>query len=188
MGVVNNSFTNSSTSLFLARYLRYIVDFLVTPLTPVQIVLAHTIASILRGLLVGFLIYIISLGFGVLPWAHPLEGILLLILSGFLFAELGIIAAIYSDNFDGLAMFTSLIVTPLIYLGGLFYPVAALPPLWQTISLFNPLAYMIDGFRYAALGTSDIPFIRSFSLTFIFASALFVWAFILVSKGHNLRT
>lgn len=188
MGVINNSFANSSSSLFMSRYLGQIVDLLVTPLTPPQFIFAYTVAAMLRGLLVGAAVFCISLLFAPLPWVHPFLGLLMATLASFLFAQLGLIAAIYSNSFDALSMYSNFIILPLVYLGGVFYPISILPPFWAGLSRLNPLLYLIDGFRHAVLGTGDLSLAVSFGLTFLMAVALFIWAAALIATGHKLRS
>jgi ABC-2 type transport system permease protein len=188
MGVINNAFANTSSSLFMSRYLGQIVDLLVTPLTPPQIIFAYTLAAMLRGLLVGVAVAGISLFFAPLPCAHPLLMVLMACLASFLFAQLGLIAAIYSNTFDALSMYSNFILLPLIYLGGVFYPLSILPPFWAGLSRFNPLLYLIDGFRHAILGRGDIPLPLSFGVTAALAGGLFLWAAILIATGYKLRS
>ena len=127
MGVINNSFANAASSLFMSRYLGNIVDLLVTPLTPTQFILAYTLAAMLRGLAVGVVVWLISLCFATLPWAHPLLVVAMAVLASFLFAQCGMITALYANSFDSLAMYTNFMLLPLIYLGGVFYPISILP-------------------------------------------------------------
>ncbi len=187
MGIINNSFANTSSSLFMSRYLGNIVDLLVAPITPAQIILAYTLAAMLRGMLVGSVITLIALGFAPLPWVHPGLCVLMALLSSFLFAQFGLIAAIYANNFDSLSMFTNFLLLPLIYFGGVFYPVSILPPLWEGLSRCNPLFYLIDGFRFALLGVGDNPFWISCGAASLMAAGLFLWAAILIATGHRLR-
>ncbi len=187
MGVINNSFSNVASSLFMSRYLGNIVDLLVTPVTPTQFIMAYTMAAMLRGLAVGLIVWVISCLFATLPWAHPFAAIGMACLASFLFAQFGIIAAIHADNFDSLSMYTNFIILPLIYLGGVFYPISILPPLWSKLSHLNPLFYLIDGFRYALLGVGDLPFATSFGVVMTMAILLFFWAASLISKSYRLR-
>ena len=187
MGIINNSFANVSTSLFMSRYLGNIVDLLVAPITPAQLILAYTLAAMIRGLLVGSVITLISLGFAPLPWVHPELCLLMVILASFLFAQFGIIAAIYSNTFDSLSMFNNFIILPLIYFGGVFYPISILPPFWEQVSRINPLFYLIDGFRFAILGVGDASPLFSFGFSLALALSLFVWAAVLIAKGYRLR-
>ncbi|PLX84031.1 MAG: ABC transporter [Desulfuromonas sp.] len=188
MGVINNSFANTSSSLFMSRYLGNIVDLLVTPVTPPQIILAYTLAAMIRGLCVGLSVWIISTLFADLPWAHPLAAVAMACLASVLFAQFGMVAAIFANNFDSLSMFSNFIILPLIYLGGVFYPISILPAPWAALSHLNPLLYLIDGFRHAILGVGDIPLATAFAVTGAMALALFVWVAALIGRGYRLRT
>jgi ABC-2 type transport system permease protein len=188
MGVINNSFSNAASSLFMSRYLGNIVDLLVTPLTPAQFIMAYTLAAMLRGLAVGGVVWLISLGFATLPWAHPLLVVAMAVLASFLFAQCGIITALYANSFDSLAMYTNFILLPLIYLGGVFYPISILPPAWAGLSHLNPLFYLIDGFRHALLGQGDLSFATAFAVSTLMALALFAWAAFLIGRSYRLRS
>lgn len=187
MGIINNSFSNVASSLFMSRYLGNIVDLMVTPITPSQFILAYTLAAMIRGLAVGLIVWLISTLFASLPWAHPFAALLMAALASFLFAQFGIIAAIYANNFDALAMYTNFIILPLIYLGGVFYPISILPSVWAGLSHLNPLFYLIDGFRHALLGRGDLPFLVSFAVGCGLAAVLFLWAAVLIGKSYRLR-
>lgn len=188
MGVINNSFANASSSLFMSRYLGNIVDLLVTPITPPQFIMAYTLASMLRGLVVGLVVWVISTFFAGLPWVNPAAAILMAGLASFLFAQFGLIAAIYSDSFDALSMYNNFIILPLIFLGGVFYPLSILPEPWKGISHFNPILYLIDGFRHAILGVGDISLWAAFAVSALMAAVLFAWAALLIGKGYKLRS
>jgi ABC-2 type transport system permease protein len=188
MGVITNSFANSSSSLFMSRYLGNIVDLLVTPLTPAQFILAYTLAAMIRGLLVGAAVLAISVFFAPLPWVHPVAAVLMACLASFLFSQFGLIAAIYANNFDSLSMYNNFVILPLIYLGGVFYPVSILPPLWEGVSRLNPLLYLIDGFRHALLGVGDTSLETAFGISAAIALALFAWASLLIGRGSRLRS
>lgn len=188
MGIINNSFSNVASSLFMSRYLGNIVDLLVTPVSPTQLIMAYTLAAMLRGLAVGLIVWLISCLFASLPWAHPLAAIAMAMLASFLFAQFGIIAAIHANTFDSLAMYTNFIILPLIYLGGVFYPISILPPVWSSLSHLNPLFYLIDGFRYALLGVGDLPFALSFGVAAGMALLLFLWAASLIATSYRLRS
>ena len=188
MGVINNSFANSSSSLFMSRYLGGIVDLLVTPVTPPQFIFAYTLAAMIRGLLVGTMVWLISMLFAGLPWDAPLLVLLMAMLASFLFAQFGLIAAIYAHNFDTLTMFNNFLILPLIYLGGVFYPISILPDPWGKLSYLNPLFYLIDGFRHALIGVGDTSYYLSFGVSIGLAGALFGWAAWLIGKGYRLRS
>jgi ABC-2 type transport system permease protein len=188
MGVINNSFANTSSSLFMSRYLGNIVDLLVTPVTPTQFILAYTLAAMLRGFLVGVAVWAISLFFAELPWPNPLAALVMAGLASFLFAQFGLIAAIYANNFDSLSMYSNFLLLPLIYLGGVFYPISILPPVWASLSHLNPLFYLIDGFRHAILGVGDLSLATAFGVGVFLAFGLFGWAALLIGKGYRLRS
>jgi len=188
MGVINNAFANTSSSLFMSRYLGNIVDLLVTPVSPSQFILAYTLAAMIRGLLVGTAVWAISLFFADLPWADIPAALAMATLSSFLFAQFGLIAALYASSFDSLAMYTNFILLPLIYLGGVFYPISILPPAWAGLSHLNPLFYLIDGFRHAVLGVGDLSLETAFGVGALIALALFAWAALLIGRGYRLRS
>lgn len=187
MGVLNNAFANSSFSLFISRYLGHIVDLLVTPLGPAQFIMAYTIASMLRGLVVGFAVLFISSFFTTLPVHNAVLALLMASLASFMIAQLGIIAGIYSETFEAISMYTTFLLLPLIYLGGMFYPISILPPFWQQLSRFNPLFYTIDGFRHCLVGVGDASIPTSFAVTGGLSILLFLWAAYLIGSGFKLR-
>jgi ABC-2 type transport system permease protein len=188
MGVINNSFANCSSSLFMSRYLGGIVDLLVTPVSPPQFILAYTLAAMLRGTLVGVVTWLISTLFATLPWSHPLLAVLMAILASLLFAQFGLIAAIFAKNFDTLSMYSNFLILPLTYLGGVFYPISILPSPWGNLSYLNPMFYLIDGFRHAILGVGDVSFTAAFAVSGTLAGGLFVWAAWLIGNGKGLRS
>lgn len=188
MGVINNSFANTSSSIFFSRYIGSIVDLLVTPITPRQMILAFTLAAMIRGLLVGASVLLIALCFTPLQWAHPWMALGMVSLASFLFSQLGIVAAIYSNSFDHLSMYNNFLLLPMIYLGGLFYPVSQLPHFWAQISKGNPIFYMVDGFRQAIIGYGDMSLLVDFSITTVISAVLFSWAAVLIHQGKRMRT
>jgi ABC-2 type transport system permease protein len=187
MGVVNNAFANSSSSIFFSRYIGNIVDLLVTPLSPAQFLGAYTLAAVFRGALVGIATLGVSLFFTSLPFSFPLTALIMIFLASFVFAQFGIIAGIYSNTFDNISMYTNFLILPLIYTGGLFYPVSELPPFWRWVSLVNPLTYMIDGFRKAMIGVGSTPLWLDFTVTLSLAVVFFLWAWWLIRSGYKLR-
>lgn len=187
MGVMNNSFANTSSSLFFYRFMNNIVELLTIPISPLRFALAFTMAAVLRGMIVGAVVWVISLFFTSLPWANPVGAITMLLLASFLFAQFGIIAAIYSATFDHLSMYTNFLILPLIYLGGMFYPISMLPDGWRQFSAFNPIYYLMDGFRQAVLGRGENPFSLDLGVTIAMAIALGAHATYLIWKSKKLR-
>jgi len=188
MGVINNSFSNSASSLFMSRYLGNIVDLLVTPITPPQFIFAYTLAAMIRGLAVGLVVWLVSTFFATLPWQNPLAAVAMAALASFLFAQFGIIVALYASSFDSLSMYTNFLILPLIYLGGVFYPISILPAPWSSLSHLNPMFYLIDGFRSAILGVGDLPLWLAFLVAGAMSAALFAWAFYLIGRSHRLSS
>ncbi len=188
MGVINNSFANTASSLFMSRYLGNIVDLLVTPITPPQLILAYTIAAMIRGLSVGIVVWLVSTFFAGLPWDAPLTAIGMATMASLLFAQCGLVVAIYASSFDSLSMYTNFLILPLIYLGGVFYPISILPEPWGKLSHLNPMFYLIDGFRTAILGVGDLPLWLSFLVAGIMSALLFIWVVFLIGRGHRLSS
>ncbi len=187
MGVLNNAFANSSSSLFISRYLGNIVDILVTPIGSTAFIAAFTLAAMVRAILVGLVVYGVSLFFTTLPWAYPLQAMGIVLLASFVFSQFGILAAIFSKNFDTLSMFTNFLLLPLIYLGGLFYPVSEIPEPWRSFSHFNPLYYLIEGFRLAVLGQGTVTFTQVWIIMGSLGVLLFGSAATIITKGYKLR-
>lgn len=170
MGVVNNAYANSSTSLFMARMDRSIENMITCPLSPLQLVTAFVIGGLMRGLVVGILTLVVGIFMVDLQVHHWPHTILVIALSSILFSSLGILSALWAEGWDQIATFTTFIITPFIYLGGVFYSIHMLPVFWQKLSLFNPIFYLVDATRWAVLGRSDLPY--WYSLVFLAATAL----------------
>lgn len=187
MGIVNNSFANVSSSLFLSRYMGSIVDLLVTPLTPLQFIMAYSLAGVIRGLLIGVMVLAAGLCFTSFAWANPFWTFAIAFLSSFLFSQFGFLAAVFSKSFDTLTMFTNFLILPLIYLGGLFYPVEHLPHPWSQIAMLNPLAYLISAFRKSILGIDGAGYFITLGIAGFFCVGFFVANWLIVKTGYRLR-
>jgi ABC-2 type transport system permease protein len=187
MGVINNSFANTSSSLFMSRHLGSIADLLVMPVSSKQIVAAYTLAGMLRGLLVGGVVGLISTQFAVLPWVYPWHAALMAIIASMLFSLLGLIAGTFANSFDGLSLYINFIILPLVFLGGVFYPISILPPFWRFVSQCNPLFYLLDGFRHALLGIGDIPMGLAFTLSGGLTLALFIATIYILEHSTRFR-
>ena len=188
MSLLQNAFSNSSSSLVQSKVMGNIVFLLLTPLSYIQFFIAFLVASILRGIFVGFVIYIVALFYVDLPINHPFFVISFAILGGGLLGTFGIIAGIWSDRFDQMAAFGNFVIMPLSFLSGVFYSIHSLPEIWQSISKLNPFFYMIDGFRYSFIGKAD----GSIFVGLIYLSALsFVsWfvTYLLYKKGYKIKS
>jgi len=188
MGVVTNAFQNSSSSLFFSRYIGNIVDYLVMPLPTTHFLLAFTLAAMVRGLLVGVVTLAVSIFFSRLPWPHPGYAIAMIVLASLVFSLFGLVAAVYSGTWDHLAVFGNFLLMPMVFLGGVFYPVSRLPELWARVSKTNPIFYLIDGFRYGALGVSEHSPAADLMISAAVSAAFFVWAFALIRSGYRIKS
>lgn len=187
MSVLQNAFANSSSSLIQSKITGNIVFVLLPPLSHREIFAAYVIASIARGLAVGLGVFIFTLGFADYLYANPLWSLVFAVLGGFLLGALGLIAGIWADKFDQIAVFQNFIIMPLTFLSGVFYSVDSLPPVWQLISHLNPFFYVVDGFRYGFLGVSDVSPILSLAIVFSAACLAAAVALRLLSTGYKLR-
>jgi len=156
MSLLQNAFANTSSSLVQSKVMGNIIFVLLTPLTYLQFYLAFIAASVIRGLVVGLSIYLVAIWFVDLPVVHFGWVLTFAVLGGALLGTFGIIAGIWADRFDQMAAFQNFVIMPLTFLSGVFYSIHSLPPIWQTVSKFNPFFYMIDGFRYGFFGKGDI--------------------------------
>jgi ABC-2 type transport system permease protein len=187
MSLLQNAFANSSSSLVQSKVMGNIVFILLTPLTYIQFFIAFLIASIVRGLFVGLAIYLLAIIYIDLPLMHPWFIVSFSILGGALLGTFGILAGIWADRFDQMAAFQNFVIMPLSFLSGVFYSIHSLPPVWQSISKFNPFFYMIDGFRYGFFGQSDISPYISMAIVLTFFIMLASLSIRLLKTGYKLR-
>ncbi len=188
LAVITNSYMDVATTFFVSKFFsRNIDEILVSP-TPPRVIIAGFIASgIIRGMVVGGLVLIVSLFFALPSIAHPFVVLLFLFLSSIVFALGGLINGIYAKSFDGISIIPTFVLTPLVYLGGVFYSIHSLPPLWQTVSLFNPVFYLINGFRYGFLGTSDVSLLTSVLVLLALMFVLLGANVYFIKKGLGLK-
>ncbi len=188
MSVIINSFSNVASSFFGAKFQKQIEELLVSPLSPPLIVAGYVTGGVLRGLLTGVLVLGVALFFTEIAIYHLAFTITFIFLTALLFAFAGLMNAVYAKKFDGISIIPTFVLTPLTYLGGVFYSVTMLPDVWQQVSAFNPILYMVNGFRYGMLGVSDVNV--AFSLgVLVFLSIIFFGANIyLFRTGRGLRT
>ena len=140
-----------------------------------------------RGLLVGSLVAAVSLIFSDIAPVHPFITIAVAVLTSMMFSLGGLINAVFAKSFDDISIVPNFILTPLTYLGGVFYSISMLPPFWQTLSMFNPVLYMVNGFRYGILGTSDIPIWTSFLVIGVFITIFGCIAMMLLNRGVGIK-
>jgi ABC-2 type transport system permease protein len=187
LGVVNNSFQNPSSSLMISKFEGNIVDILMAPVGHLEIIMGYMLGGMFRGLLVGGCILAASCLFSPPPFSHPFYLVAVALLSAALFSLVGVAAGIWAEKFDDLALFPTFIITPLTYLGGVFYSIEILPPFWRKVSLFNPLLYMINSLRFGFLGVSDVSPVWSLTALAALTAALFGACLTMLRTGYRLR-
>lgn len=186
MGAITNSYSNSSTSLYMARIDRSIENILVAPLSNFKIVTAFVVGGVTRGVIVGTVTMTVALLITGLNISHWGWALLILILISVIFSSLGVISALWAEDWDHLATFSNFVITPFVYLGGVFYSISMLPGIWRTVSHFNPMLYFIDAFRWAILGHGDLSPILAVSVTAVCAVTVLSVAVYLFRIGYKL--
>ncbi|MCK5902525.1 MAG: ABC transporter permease [Cocleimonas sp.] len=187
MSVITNAYSNVVSSFFSSKMHGHIQELMISPTPHFIILLGYVAGGVARGLGVGLVVTLVSLLFTEMNIQHPFITVGIVFLTAILFSIAGLINAIYAKTFDAMNIIPVFILTPLTYLGGVFYSVNLLSPFWQQVSLFNPVLYMVNGFRYGILGVSDINPLASFAVLLIFISILFSFAIYLLNKGIGLR-
>jgi ABC-2 type transport system permease protein len=187
MSVLQNAFANSSSSLIQSKVTGNIIFVLLPPISYRQFFAAYVLAAVARGFVVGIGVLIVTLGFVGLSWQAPLWILIFATLGGAIMGALGVIAGIWAEKFDQLAAFQNFIIVPLTFLSGVFYSIHSLPPFWQQVSHFNPIFYMIDGFRYGFFGVSDVPPLLSLGVVAACFVVLTVFTLWLLRIGYKLR-
>ena len=187
LGVVTNAYSNTASSLFVMKLQGTIVDLLVSPLTYGQILWAFVGAAVVRGLLVGGIMWLVAGSFEGFDLAHPLVALALVVLAAVLFAALGLVTAIWASTFEQVNFLPTFFITPLTFLGGVFYSVEMLPPALRRFTLANPVFYMVDGVRYGMLGVSDASPWTGGALLATLAAAAVATAYALLRSGYKLR-
>ena len=155
MSVLQNAFANSSSSMVQSKIMGNLVFLLLTPLSHWAWFVAYVGSSVVRGLVVGLGVFLVTLGFSTPEFAAPLWIVVFALLGAALLGALGLIAGLWADKFDQMAAFQNFLIMPMTFLSGVFYSINSLPSFWQTLSHLNPFFYMIDGFRYGFFGQSD---------------------------------
>jgi ABC-2 type transport system permease protein len=187
MSVITNSYGNVVSSFFGAKFGRHLEEMLIAPMSNATIILGHVAGGVLRGLLVGLLVTIIALFFTRLQVQHVFVTISVVLLSSIVFSLMGLINAIFARKFDDISIVPTFVLTPLTYLGGVFYSISLLPEFWQTVSLANPILYMVNAFRYGILGTSDISIGVAYGILIAFVVVLFTACLQLLNRGVGIR-
>jgi ABC-2 type transport system permease protein len=186
LGAISNAFENSSFSIFHGRWNEYIHATLTSPLSYTSMVLAYVFAAALRGITVGFIIVGIGLIFTPVPIAQPVYLAAFMIVVPMLFASLGVIGGLVADDFDTLTVMNQFILRPLVFFGAVFYSLDILPPLYRTLSLLNPMVYMVNGVRYGFLGYQEVDPLASLAVLSGLTIAVISIDVYLFKKGHGL--
>ena len=187
MSVITNSYGNTVASFFSSKFHGHIEEMLVSPVPNYIILLGFIGGGVARGLAVGAAVVGVVLFFTKLPILHPFITVSIVILTSILFSLAGIINGIFAKSFDDVSIVPTFILTPLTYLGGVFYSISMLPEFWQNLSLFNPVLYMVNGFRYGIFGVSDINISVSYAIVIGFITVLFALTLYLLQIGKGLR-
>ncbi len=187
MSVISHSYANVVSSFYSTKFQRYIEELLVAPVSDWVILWGYVCGGIARGILVGCVVTLISMLFVVIPIQHLGITLAVYLLTSTLFALAGFINAVFADSFDDISIIPNFILTPLSYLGGIFYSVDMLPEIWQQISLINPILYMINAFRYGLIGVSDVDVKLALMITLGFIILLSGISLLLLKKGVGIK-
>jgi ABC-2 type transport system permease protein len=188
MAVITNSYSNVVSSFYGSKFQRHIEEMIVSPTPNYIILIGFVIGGAARGLAVGIAVTLVSQVF------HPLNihslwiMLSMILLTAILFSLAGLINGVYAKSFDDISIVPTFVLTPLTYLGGIFYSISMLPEFWQTLSLANPILYMVNAFRYGFLGVSDINLSTSYAIIITFIVVLYTFSLYLLRKGHGIRT
>ena len=188
MSVITNSYANVVSSFYSVKFQKSIEELLISPMPNWAILLGFVIGGVCRGILVGIIVFCVSLFFYPdFEVANPVLTISVLFLTSILFSLMGFINAVFADSFDDISVIPAFVLTPLIYLGGVFYSINMLPPVWQSISKANPMLYVVNTFREGMLGTSDVSISFSLIMIIIFIFTLTSLSLYLLKKGVGIR-
>ncbi len=188
MSVITNSYFNSALSILLSKFFNNVTEVLTAPLSYFEMVLALTLGGVMRGFVVGILTLLVSFLFIPVQMADVFVFGYFIFFVSLVFSSIGLMMGLWAETFDHLETFSSFVLTPLTFLGGVFYSIKMLPDLLQTLSIFNPLLFMINGMRYGVLGVSDVNIVFSMVLVLILGAFLFgvnVWLF---KRGYKIKT
>jgi len=188
LSIITNSYGNVVSSFYGTKFQRHIEEMLVAPVPNWLILAGYVTGGVARGLTVGALVTLVASLFTDLQFAHPGVVIVVAIFTAIVFATGGFINAIYAKSFDDISIVPTFVLTPLTYLGGVFYSISLLAPFWQSASLANPILYMVNAFRFGFLGVSDIQVGLALTIILGFAVVLAVWALYLLHRGTGIKS
>ena len=188
LSLLTQSISNASFAIFFPKFMGTIYELLSAPVSSIEIVISYVGAAATKSIILGVIILATAGLFVPLEIAHPLWMITFLVLTAVTFSLFGFILGIWADGFEKLQLVPLLIITPLIFLGGSFYSVDMLPPFWQTVSLFNPVVYLISGFRWSFYGIADVSIGVSLSMTILFLATCLATVWWIFKTGYRLKT
>ena len=187
MNMMMASYSNTSASLFLSKYLHLLDNVLIAPVSYTELVMAYLLSGVFRGLLVGALIWVVGLFFAPVGIAHPGMLLFYAFSISLVFSSLGLLVGLFSNEWEDEAIVNNYFITPLTFLGGVFYSVKMLPPVVHILTKMNPLFYMVDGFRWSMLGYSESNLMVSFLITLLSAIFFFLLNVFCFAKGYKLK-
>lgn len=188
MSVLQNAFANASSSMIQSKITGNLVFVLLAPLSHWELFSGYVLASVVRGVVVGSGVFIVTALFTEVSFIAPWWIVIFAVLGAFMLGTMGLIAGVWAEKFDQLAAFQNFLIMPATFLSGVFYSIHSLPPFWQAVSHANPFFYMIDGFRYGFFGQSDVSPLHSFAIVAGFSIMLAVFAIQMLKRGYKLRS
>ncbi|PCI46147.1 MAG: ABC transporter permease [Moraxellaceae bacterium] len=188
MSVITNSYANVVSSFYSTKFQKSIEEILVSPVPNWAILVGFVAGGVVRGVLVGFLVSLLSLFFTELKVQNILVTLFVVVSTATLFSIGGFINALFANKFDDISIVPTFVLTPLTYLGGVFYSIDLLPSFWQKVSMANPIVYMVNAFRYGILGVSDVDIRVSIFMIIFFIVSLFTAALIMLNRGQGIRS
>ncbi|MDO4222948.1 MAG: ABC transporter permease [Acinetobacter sp.] len=187
MAVITNSYSNVCSSFFSAKFQRSIEELIISPMPNHVILLGYTLGGVARGLMVGVIVTVLSLFFTQLHLHNIFVMVYSVLVTSILFSLAGFINAVYAKSFDDISIIPTFVLTPLTYLGGVFYAISLLSPFWQNVSLLNPIVYMVNAFRYGILGHSDVNVWLSLTVISVACIGFYCFAYYLLNRGTGMR-
>jgi len=188
MAVITNSFGNVVSSFFSGKLQNHLEEMLVSPMSVATIIAGYVVGGVVRGISVAALVTVVAMFFTELRVEHPLITLSVVVLTAMTFSLAGLLNAIFAKNFDQISIIPTFVLTPLTYLGGVFFSISLLSPTWQTIAKINPILYMVNAFRYGMLGASDISIGVAYTIIMTAVVVLYATVFHLLRRGTGVRS
>jgi ABC-2 type transport system permease protein len=188
MSVISNSYANVVSSFYSSKFQRHVEELLIAPVPNWVILAGYVGGGVARGVSVGIVVTLVSMSFTDIAVHSYGVTLAVFVVTSILFATAGFINAVYANSFDDISIVPTFVLTPLTYLGGVFYSISMLPEFWQSVSLANPVLYMINAFRFGLLGVSDIPLSAAFGLIAVFTVVLVAYALRLLDRGVGIKS